>query len=92
MPGVVQLGGEPDLLAGHAGILDTGTDFGLVAVSQRGVNVAVASQERIADSDTDLIRLGLPCSKTDGGDLVAGVKGVGLPIERRAVNKTVYGY
>lgn len=82
VPGVVQLGGEPDLIAGHAGILDTGTDLGLVAISQSSVNVAVAGEKSVLHSLTDLVRLGLPCSQTDGGDLSAGVEGVGLSVRR----------
>lgn len=82
VPGVVQLGGEPDLVAGHAGVLDTGTDLGLVAVSQGSVNVAVAGEKGVLDGLADLIGLGLPCSQTDGGDLGAGVEGVSFPVER----------
>lgn len=41
--------------------------------------MAVTLQQGILDSDANLIRLGLPSSKTDGGDLVTGVEGVGLP-------------
>lgn len=81
VPGVVQLGGEPDLLAGHAGVLDTRTDLGLVAVSQSSVNVAVTGEKSVPHGHADLIRLGLPCSQTDGGDLSTGVEGVGLPVE-----------
>lgn len=78
VPGVVQLGGEPDLLAGHAGVPNTSANLSLVAVGQRGVDVAVALQQGVLDSLTDLIGLGLPGSQTDGGDLVAGVESVGL--------------
>lgn len=42
VPGVVQLGGEPDLVAGHTGIADACANLGLVAVGQSRVNVAVA--------------------------------------------------
>jgi hypothetical protein len=85
VPGVVQLGGEPDLFAGHTGVLDTGTDLGLVAVSQSSVNVAVTGEKGVPHGHADLIGLGLPCSQTDGGDLGAGVEGVGLPIEREGL-------
>lgn len=81
VPGVVQLGGDPDLVAGHTGVLNTGTNLGLVAVSQSSVNVAVPGEKGVSHSNADLIRLGLPCSQTDSRDLVTGVKGVGLPVE-----------
>lgn len=44
VPGVVQLGGDPDLVAWDAGVLDAGADLGLVAVGQGCVDVAVALQ------------------------------------------------
>lgn len=81
VPGVVQLGGEPDLVAGHTGVLDTGTNLGLVAVGQSSVNVAVTGEKGVSHGNADLIGLGLPCSQTDGGDLGTGVKGVSFPIE-----------
>lgn len=34
VPGVVKLGGNPDLLTGNARVTDTVTNLGLVAVSQ----------------------------------------------------------
>lgn len=42
MPWVVELGGEPDLLARNAGVLDSETDFGFVAVGKSCVNVTVS--------------------------------------------------
>ena len=42
VPLVVELGGEPDLVAGHARVANTSTDLGFVAVGPGGVNVAVA--------------------------------------------------
>lgn len=42
VPGVVELGGEPDLVAGHAGVANASTDLGFVAVGQGCVNVTVA--------------------------------------------------
>lgn len=81
VPGVVKLGGEPDLLAGHARVLDTGTDLSLVAVSKGSVNVTVALQQGVLDGNPDLIGLGLPSTQTNGGDLITGVKGVGLSVE-----------
>ena len=82
VPGVIELGGKPDLLAGHARVANTGTNFGFVTVGQRGVNVAVPLQQGVLDSLTDLIGLGLPSSQTDGGNLVTGVEGVCLPGRR----------
>lgn len=75
--GVVELGGQPNLVAGHARGLDALADFLLVAVGGGSVNVTVAGLEGSLDGGTDLSGLGLPCSETDGGDLVAGVEGEG---------------
>jgi hypothetical protein len=79
VPGVVKLGGEPDLFAGHARVANTSTNFGFVAVGQSCVNVAVTLQQGVLYSLTDLIGLGLPSSQTNSGDLVTGVEGVCLP-------------
>lgn len=81
VPGVVELGGDPDLLAGDTGVLDTGTNLSLVAVGKGGVNVTVALQQGIPNSHADLIGLGLPSSQANGGDLVTSVEGVSLPVE-----------
>lgn len=106
VPGVVELGGDPDLLPGNARVTDTLSHFGLVAISQSTnivngylfmlpsitsccdlrVDVAVAPQQSVLDSLTDLIGSRLPGTKTDGRDLVAGVKGVGLPIRQTSVS------
>lgn len=40
VPWVVELGGEPDLLTGNAGGLDSDTDFRLVLVGEGSVDVA----------------------------------------------------
>lgn len=82
VPGVVQLGGDPDLVAWHTRVLDAGADLGLVAVGQGRVDVSVALEQGILDSLADLIGLGLPGAEANGGDLVTGVEGVGLPIDR----------
>ena len=74
VPGVVEFGGDPDLLAGNTGVLDTLTDLLLVAIRQSGVDVAVASLEGRLDSLTNLTGLGLPCSKTNSGNLSASVE------------------
>lgn len=79
VPGVVKLSGKPDLFAGNAGVANTSTNFGFVAVSQGCVNVAVTLQQGVLDGLANLIGLGLPGSQTDGGDLVTGVEGVRLP-------------
>jgi hypothetical protein len=74
VPWVVELGGDPDLLTRNAGILDALTNLLLVAICQGSVNVAVASLEGRLDSVANLTRLGLPCSKTNSGDLGASVE------------------
>lgn len=79
VPGVVELGGDPDLLAGHARVADAITNLSLVAVGKGSVDVTVALQKGVLDSLADLIGLRLPGAQTDGGDLVAGVESVGLP-------------
>ena len=79
VPGVVELGGEPDLLTRDTGVADTGANLGLVAVGQGSVDVTVARLQGILDSHAHLVGLGLPGTQTNGGDLVTGVKGVGLP-------------
>lgn len=79
VPWVVQLGGDPDLIAGHAGILDSSANLGLVAVGQSSVDVAVASEQSILDSHADFVGLRLPGSKANGRNLSARVKGEGLP-------------
>lgn len=80
VPGVVQLGGDPDLLTGNAGVLDTLADLVLVAVGEGSVDVAVALQQGDLDGLADLIGLGLPSTQANGGDLVAGVESIGLPV------------
>lgn len=69
VPGVVKLGGDPDLLAGDARVLDTQTDLSLVAVGKSSVNVTVASEESSLDSLANLVGLGLPGTETDGRNL-----------------------
>lgn len=74
VPRVVELGCDPDLLARDARVLDTLTNLLLVAVGKSRIDMAVSSLECGLDSLTDLTRLRLPCSQTDGGDLCAGVE------------------
>jgi len=78
VPGVVKLGSEPDLLAGDARVTNTSANLGLVSVGQGSVNVTVALQQGVLNSLADLVGLRLPGTKTDGGNLIAGVKSVGL--------------
>lgn len=75
--GVVQLGGNPDLVARDARGLDALTDFLFVAVRGGRVDVAVAGAQSSLDSLGDLIGLGLPSSETNGRDLVARAEGKG---------------
>lgn len=60
VPWVVQLGGQEDLLAGHAGGLDAAADFSLVAVGKGSVDVAVARAESRLNGFLYLIGAGLP--------------------------------
>ena len=107
VPGVVKLGGNPDLTARNTRLLDTLSNLGfvtigkstatyigqcerfrkttkqLVAGSNLRIDVTVALQESILDGLSDLVGLGLPGTKADGGDLVTGVEGVNLPMKRR---------
>lgn len=43
VPGVIQLGGNPDLIAGDARISDTGTDLSFVAVCKSTKSASVRS-------------------------------------------------
>lgn len=80
---VEELGGQPDLVARHARVLDARADLGLVAVGGRRVDVAVAGLEGGLDGGGDLVGLGLPGAEANGGDLVARVEGKGLTSARR---------
>lgn len=73
MPWVVELGRQPDLGPGDAGVFDAVADFLLVAVGRGCVDVPVSGLQGIADGVADFVGLGLPCSQTDGGDGGAGV-------------------
>lgn len=74
VPGVVELGGDPDVGAGHAGVADGGADLGLVAVGEGGVDVAVAVGEGGEDGVVDLVGGRLPGAEADGGDFGTGVE------------------
>lgn len=71
VPGVVKLGGDPDLLSRDAGVLDTLANLGLVAVCEGSVDVAVTSEESSLDGLANLVGLGLPGTKTNSGNLSA---------------------
>jgi hypothetical protein len=68
VPRVVELGRQPDLLAGDAAVLDAAPDLSLVAVGQRRVNMAVAGAQGDLDRLLDLVGGGLPGPEPDGGD------------------------
>ena len=55
MPCVVQLGRDPDLFSWDTGVLDTKTNFMLVAVRERSVDVTVACVEGCFDCFADFI-------------------------------------
>lgn len=78
MPWVVKLGGDPDLLTRHAGVFDTLANLVLVAVRKRSVDVAVARKEGSLDGLADLVRLGLPCPKTNSWNF--GTLGVSVSL------------
>ena len=71
VPGVVQLGRQPNVRASHAGRSDAVADLLLVAVGEGRVDVAVARAQGCLDGALDLVGLGLPGAQADGGDLVA---------------------
>jgi hypothetical protein len=103
MPGVVELCGDPDLFARDSGVADTLSNLVLVAIRKRTgstirnvsktlrsdlrVNVTVALQQSVLNGLSDLVGLGLPCSKTKSGDLVPGVEGVSLPSRSEVVQQ-----
>jgi len=57
VPWIVKLGGDPNLLARNARILDPFTDLLLVPVRKSSIDVAVARKERSFYSFTNLTRL-----------------------------------
>ena len=84
VPWVVELGGDPDLFARHARVLDALADFVLVAISERSVNVPVAGLQGGADGLPNFVGLGLPGSEADSGDFVAlGELSVGFAEPRK---------
>jgi hypothetical protein len=89
VPGVVELGGDPDLLTGDTRVLDTETNLSLVAVGEGSVNVTVTSEESGLDSFANLVGLGLPGTETDSGNL-STLLVVSLSCYRR-IEPTTYG-
>ena len=69
VPGVVKLGGDPDLLTRDTRVLDAETDLSLVAVGEGSVNVTVASEKSGLDGLANLVGLRLPGTQTDSGNL-----------------------
>ena len=75
MVGVVpELGGDENVGAGNARLLDGGADGGLGAVDAGGVDVAVAGLEGFEDGGF-LGVLVLPGAESKGRDFGAGVEG-----------------
>lgn len=68
VPGVVQLGRQPDLFPGDARRLDPLPDFLLVAIPKGRVNVAVSIPKSRLNRLSDLTGGGLPGSEADGWD------------------------
>jgi hypothetical protein len=58
-----------------------------VAVGESCVDVAVARQQGVLDGLAHFIGLGLPGAQANGGDLVARVEGVGLPMRGRLLER-----
>ena len=54
MPRVVKLGDQEDVLARHAGVLDSLADLVLVTVGEGGIDVAIALLEGNLDCDPHL--------------------------------------
>jgi hypothetical protein len=75
VPRVIELGRDPDLLAGHARVLDSLPDLVLVSVRQSRVNVSVALLQSDLDGFAHLIGLRLPGTQAHGGHLGPGVEG-----------------
>lgn len=80
VPGVVELGGQEDVLAWHARGLEAVADLLLVAVGKGRVDVAIPGLQRGLDGRLDGVRRGLPGPQADGGDLGTRVEGVGLSV------------
>jgi len=62
VPWVIELGGDPDLLARYTRVLDALTNLLLVSICKSGINVPVAGLNSRFDSFANLARLALPRS------------------------------
>lgn len=78
VPGVVELGGNPNLFTGNTRVLDSLADLMLVSVRQCGINVSVALLQRHLDSLAHFVGLRLPGTEAHSGHLSPGVEGEGL--------------
>ncbi len=78
--GVVELGGEPDLVASNARVLDALAYFFLVTVRGGRVYVTVSSSKSRLNSLGNLVRLRLPRSQPNRGNLVTRVERVGTSV------------
>lgn len=81
MPRIVELRGDPDLLARHSRSAHALAHLGLVAVGKGRVDVPVAGIQRGLDSDARLVLGRLPGTQADGGYLVSRWEGISLAIE-----------
>lgn len=79
VPWVVELGGQPDVFAGHTRVLDALANLGLISICKSSIDVAVARLQSMLDCSANFAGGGLPGAETDGGDLVPSVEGEGLP-------------
>jgi hypothetical protein len=98
VPWIVELGGDPDLASWNTGVLDSETNFMLIAICERPgvcvrlilflsrlysrVNVAITRLQRNFDSFSDLVGLRLPRPETDARHLVPSVEDEDLPVDR----------
>jgi hypothetical protein len=57
VPWVVELSGDPKLVAGNTRVLDTLTDLFLIAIGESSVDVTVASVDSCRNSRANLTRL-----------------------------------
>lgn len=72
MPGIVEFSRDPDFLARDSRIHDALADFVLVAVGQRGVDVAVPGLESSGDGMADFLLIAGEVSGACGGGVKAG--------------------
>ena len=77
VPFALELGSQPNLFARDAGCANTLADFALVAIGERGIDMAIACSQGCLDRHINLVRSGLPGSKTDSRDFGTCVEGIG---------------